>query len=119
MTDTDAELDGVAQMFRALAEIDFHPGSLYERLAWGAADDPEVLALLLPAKPRDRLPHLLFAAVQYLLLGDGSDPLEAFGLEPFAVFRDWCLEHRDEIEALVATHVVQTNEVARCAGSLP
>jgi hypothetical protein len=57
--------------------------------------------------------------VQYLLLGQGSDPLAAFGDEPFDEFRSWCLDHRDEIEGLVATHVVQTNEVARCAGLLP
>src|SRR6266540_5403504 len=114
MTDTD--LDGVAQMFRFLADIDFHPGSLYERWARPAADDPEVLSLLLPALATDRLPHLLFAAVQYLLLGQGSDPLAAFGDQPYDVFRAWCLDHRGEIETLVANHVVQTNEVARCAG---
>jgi hypothetical protein len=116
---TDIELGGVADLFRVLADIDFHPGSLYRRLARSAADEPEVLGLLLPAGPRDRLPHLLFAAVQYLLLGQGSDPLASFGDRPFAVFRDWCLDHRAEIEELVATNHVQTNEVGRCAGLLP
>jgi hypothetical protein len=113
------DLGDVADLFRVLAEIDFHPGSLYERLARAAADDPEVLSLLLPAAPRDRLPHLLFAAAQYLLLGEGSDPLAAFGDEPYETFRAWCLGRRDELAGLVATHVVQTNEVARCAGLLP
>jgi hypothetical protein len=114
------ELDAVANLFRVLAEIDFRGASpLYERLAREAADDPEMLSLLLSAGRRDRLPHLLFAAVHYMLLGEGSDPLDAFGPEPFATFRSWCLERRPEIEQIVATHVIQTNEVARCAALLP
>jgi hypothetical protein len=116
---TETDLGDVADLFRALAEIDFHPGSLYERLALAAADDPEVLSLVLPAAPRDRLPHLLFAAVQYLVLGEGSDLLTAFGDEPYDTFRAWCLGRRDELVGLVATRVIQTNEVGRCAGLLP
>ncbi|MBV9284479.1 MAG: DUF2332 family protein, partial [Acidimicrobiia bacterium] len=61
---TDPGLDAVAGMFRVLADFDFEGASpLYHRLATAAADDPEVVALLLPAAPRDRMPHLLFAAV--------------------------------------------------------
>jgi hypothetical protein len=97
----------------------FLPGSLYQRLARKAAEDHEVLALMLPAQPNDRLPHLLFAAVQYLLLGEGSDPLSRFGEAPYSEFRAWSLDRRDELTALIGTRVVQTNEVARCAGLLP
>jgi hypothetical protein len=113
------ELEDVAYLFRVLAEVDYRAASpLYERLAIAAADDPEVLALLLPAAPRDRLPHLLFASVQYLLLGEGTEPLAAFGATPYTAFREWCLERGDEIEALAATHFVQTNEVGRCSALL-
>ncbi len=113
------ELEDVAYLFRVLAEIDYRGASpLYERLALASADDPEVLALLLPAAPRDRLPHLLFAAVQDLLLADSSDPLAAFDGAPYAAFRDWCLARRPEIEALVLTRFVQTNEVGRSAALL-
>ena len=60
----DAELETVASLFRLLAEIDYRGASpLYERLAREGAEDPELLELLLPAAPQDRLPHLLFAAV--------------------------------------------------------
>jgi hypothetical protein len=115
------DLADVGAMFRALAEIDFRDRSpLYEQLALAAAEDPEVLSLLLPASPSDRFPHLLMASVQHLLLGEGTAPLEAFaGTDPYPLFRDWSLGHRDEIEALTAARVVQTNEVARCAGLMP
>jgi len=110
------EIDDIGYLFRVLAELDYRGASpLYERLALAAADDPDVLRLLLPAAPHDRLPHLLFAAVQFLLLGEGSGLLEAFEDRPYGVFRDWCQARRGEIEALVATRFVQTNEVGRCA----
>jgi hypothetical protein len=114
------DLDGVANFFRLIAAVDLRGASpLYERLAQEASNDPDVLSLMLPASPRDRLPHLLFAAVHHLLLGEGSDPLEAFGSEPFAAFRSWCLARRPEIEDIVATRFIQTNEVGRCAALLP
>jgi hypothetical protein len=116
----DDELEAVANLFRLLAEIDYRGASpLYERLAGEAAEDPEVLELLLPAAPRDRLPHLLFAAVQYLLMGEDSDPIAVFGSEPYSTFRSWCLIRRSDIERLARTRVVQTNEVGRCVALLP
>jgi hypothetical protein len=114
------DVQPIADLFRILADIDFEDASpLWARLSREAADDPEVLTMLLPAAPRDRLPHLLLAAVQYLLAAEGTDAIEAFGAEPYAAFRSWCIEHRDELEGLVATRFVQTNEVGRCAALLP
>ena len=107
-------------MFELLADVDFKRTSpLYERLAHECAREPEVLALLLAAPLPDRLPLLLFAAVQYLLLAEGSDPLAAFDGKPISVFRSFCLERRAAIEELVATRFTQTNEVGRCAALLP
>jgi hypothetical protein len=40
-------------------------------------------------------------------------------LSDYERFRAWCLSHRHDIEAIVATHVIQTNEVGRCAAMLP
>ena len=117
---SDPGLEPVAGMFRVLADFDFAGASpLYQRLATAAADDAEVVALLLPAAPRDRMPHLLFAAVQYLLGREGVGMLDAFGSQPYETFRSWCLDHRPEIESLTSTRVNQTNEVGRCAASLP
>jgi hypothetical protein len=116
----DEELESVANLFLLLAEIDYKGAApLYERLAREAAEDPEVLELLLPAAPRDRFPHLLFAAIQYLQLGEGTDPIAVFGSEPYSTFRGWCLARRGDIEHLVRTRVVQTNDVGRCSALLP
>jgi hypothetical protein len=115
-----SELERLGGLFRALAEIDFRGSSpLYERLALDASGDDEVLSLLSPAATTDRLPHLLFGAVSYLLAAQGSGPLEAFDTRPFPQFRSWCLAHRAELEDVVATHVVQTNEVGRSAALMP
>jgi hypothetical protein len=114
------DVQSIADMFRILADIDFEDASpLWARLTREAADDPEVLTMLLPAAPRDRLPHLLLAAVQYELAASGADAITTFGAEPYAAFRSWCIDHRDELEGLTATRFVQTNEVGRCAALLP
>lgn len=120
MTADREAIEHVARLFDLLADADFKGTSpLYERLARECAREPEVLALLLAAPLPDRMPHLLFAAVQYLLLADGSDPLIAFGAESIRGFRTYCLDHRAAIEELVATRFTQTNEVGRCAALLP
>jgi len=116
----DRDLEETAEIFCLLAEIDFRGASpLYDRLAHETSADPEVLSLVLPAAPSDRFPHLLFAAVSYQAAVEGSSPSELFNGQPFGAFRDWCLARRPEIEALVATRVVQTNEVGRCAALAP
>jgi hypothetical protein len=101
----------------------------YAYLAQGVAHDPDVLALVADADPSTTVTNLFFAAVHYLLLGGIDHPLAAFypDLAPqpapftaaYPVFRDFCLEHSQEIRLLVHTRRVQTNEVGRCAGLLP
>jgi hypothetical protein len=116
----ETERQRLATLFHFLADHDFRGASaLYDELARAAAGDPEILSLLLPAAPADRFPHLLFAAVQYLLLGEGADPRATFGSDPFPVFRRWCLDRRDDIERLTASRVNQTNEVGRGAALAP
>ncbi len=115
-----SELDSIAEIVALLAKIDFSGTSpLYERLAQDIVSEPDVLALLLPAAPNDRLPHLLFAAVQYLMIGAGDDMLETLGDRSTDHFVAWCRAHADELVRLIATRVVQTNEVGRCAGIMP
>jgi hypothetical protein len=67
---------------------------------------------------------MLLAAVHFLLLRGAVHPLRnhyrslsdgsAEG-DPFPLFRDFCLTHRETLARLIATRVVNTNEVARCA----
>lgn len=124
---TPAEL---SQRFLTFAEKECVPASpLYARLARGVAEDDDLLALAAHARPGQPVPNLLFAAVQYrLLLGEApalaryypSLAPEAPGrADPFPLFRDFCLSHRAVLTALLATRLVQTNEVRRCACLLP
>jgi hypothetical protein len=102
---------------------------LYAHLARAVADDPALLALSAEADQSTTVTNLFFAAVHYLLMADLGAPLAAYypdlSIEPrpiadaYPIFRAYCLEHADEIRALVTTQCVQTNEVRRCSVLLP
>jgi len=63
------DLDRMAGRFvRFAAQEACDSSPLYARLSRAIADDPEMLALAAHARPGQPVPHLLFAAVQYLLL---------------------------------------------------
>ena len=78
---------------------------------------------------RGAIPNLLFAAVHFLLLRRQELPLADYypslrehprqdaGIH--AAFRQFCRDHRAELEQLVRTRYVQTNEVNRSAFLLP
>ena len=119
-------LESVSGQFRAFAEECRQFSPLYERLAMGIAEDPEVMTLAAQARRGERAPNLFLAAVQYLVLKgtrhpvaqfykDGSEPLD----DPYRDFRAFCLEHAATITALITTRMVQTNEVRRSALLLP
>ncbi|HEU5200301.1 MAG TPA: DUF2332 domain-containing protein [Ktedonobacterales bacterium] len=124
-------LDALARRFAHFAEGEaeefFSP--LYARLCRNIAADPEVLALVATAQPDQPTPNLLLAAVQYLLLKGVEHPLAAFypGIagspdktnDPYPAFHAFCLEHAEALRPLLATRLVQTNEVSRCACLLP
>ena len=106
---------------------------LYERICLGIAADAEILALAAYAREGQPVPNLLLGAVQYLLLQGVQHPLASFypsinGLpskpstwteDPYPYFRAFCLERYQEIQQLLSTRLVQTNEVRRCACLLP
>lgn len=101
---------------------------LYAWLASRAAEDDEVLRLVLHANTRPQRANMLFAAVQYLLFSGVQDDLVTFYPnltakprpleEAYPYFRAFCLKHAAEIKQLVSRYGVQTNEVARCADLL-
>lgn len=101
---------------------------LYSSLAQRAALDREILRLVLHANTRPQRPHMLFAAVQYLLFSGIQDELREFypnlttkprpREEAYPSFQAFCLKHADEIVHLVTTYGVQNNEVGRCADLL-
>jgi hypothetical protein len=119
----------IAETFARSAAHEFHGSSpLYEALAVGVSTDQELLTLASRAISKP-VPMIFLAAVHYLLLDGADHPLAAFypNIHPeasiaadlYPVFRDFCFHHRDEIENLITTHHVQTNEVRRCACLLP
>ena len=93
-------------------------------------DDQELLAISAMIPP-DKLPALLFqAAAAFLVLEIEPHPLRDWFPrlgEPQPMldrrfrdeYRSFCLEHRDRLLELSATHRYQMNEVGRCAGLVP
>jgi len=136
-------LEELSQRFVWFAQHDCHNASpLYEHLSLQIARDPELLELATYARKGQPVPNLLLGAVHFLLLRGVQHPLSAFYMsiagspsntssqqavgpvtytlnDPYPLFRSFCFEHWEEIQHLVATHLVQTNEVRRCACLLP
>ncbi len=119
----DPALDEIRRLFESF-ETSFADLELYGRLAAGCAADPEVAGLLLAARPGQGRPVLLFAAVHDLVLRrpeldlarwySSVTPRDARARgDAWPTFRATCLSHRDELEAVIATHGTQTNEVNR------
>ena len=118
--------ESVSSQFRTFAQQCRESSPLYERLATGTAEDPELLSLAAQARKGERVANLLFAAVQFLILKGTSHPLASFYKnssaplgDPYPDFRAFCLEHAATITELISTRTVQTNEVRRSALLLP
>ena len=125
----------LSNSFQRFAELECQGMSpLYYRLCLGIAADDELLALARQAKPGQPRPNLFLAPVQRLLMGTPDHPLAAFypnisggsapvgGLvpeDPAPALRAFCLEHEQALTSLLATRMVQTNVVRRCASVLP
>ena len=123
-------VDKAADSFRYYSST-IYPGRspLYLSLAMRVAEDPELLAIAAKAWKRDALPNLFFAAVHLLLLKGEHHQLAAFYPSlnnnskhydlAYPYFRNFVLEHKNEIGGIITTHSVQTNEVGRCAVLVP
>jgi hypothetical protein len=111
--------------------------------AWSAADAPpswrltaaqfetlrddEELLRIAATIPSDKLPPLLFgAAATFLVLELRPEPLASWfprvgepqppvGVRFPAEYRQFCLDHRDQLLELCSRHRYQMNEVGRCA----
>ena len=91
----------------------------------GITGDPESQALAEHTR-KGQPPTQLLAAVQYLLIQGAQHDLRqhfpnlntgvAAKGDAFALFKDFCAQHRDEIIKLISTRATNTNEIARSAG---
>lgn len=103
--------------------------ALYGRLTAGILEDDDLLDLVSHANPGQPPANMILAAVHFLLLRGADSPLAEFyptvgssvpsDEDPFPIFAEFCVEHRDEIASLLETRRVQTNEPRRAAILLP
>jgi hypothetical protein len=101
----------------------FTTSPLYRSLCETVAQDPPTLELLLHRRNGQQPSFLLFGAVHYLMLDGIRHPLREFypsladsAADPEAAgpaFIDFCRTHRDALEELIRTRLVQTNVVKR------
>jgi hypothetical protein len=126
----DHPLETLSWVFERFAREECYNSSLlYERLSLGIAKDPELLRLATHVCTGERIPNLLLAAVHFLLLKGTKHPVAQFYEslsraperyeDPYPHFRSFCIEHENEILNLIASRLVQTNEIKRCACLLP
>lgn len=101
---------------------------LYAALSARVAQDEPIRSLAADGPKRQPPANMLFGAVHYLLLTGVDHPLREYyptiaGTrspdQAYPVFRDFCQQFQPEILHLVATRLVQTNEVGRCGVLLP
>jgi hypothetical protein len=100
----------------------------YERLSMLVANHSGLLDLAACA-PREPIPNLFFGAVHYLLLDGAQHDLREYypsiAKQPredanlLATLACFCSRFRLELERLVKSRLVQTNEVNRCAVLAP
>jgi hypothetical protein len=114
--------DELAARFREAPEFTSSP--LYRELGRAVADDPRALRIAARARRGQYPTFLLFAAVHELLLRGAPDELREWypsvvgerARDPEGVgpaFAAFCAAHEVELVELVATRLVQTNNVKR------
>ena len=119
------------QRFLRFADSECRGSSeLYYNLSLAIADDEELLEIAESASEGQPVPNLFFGAVHYLLSSSREEPLATYypslaalstrsPEDAFPTFRSFVLSRREKIVELLATRLVQTNEVRRCAYLFP
>lgn len=120
----------LSKTFLTFAERECKGSSLlYEYLSKKIASDDDLLEICSNVRAGQPVPNRLFGAVHYLLLRGKEHQLKEFYpsivsnpklyMESFEYFKDFCIKYRIEIESILKTRLVQTNEVRRCAYLYP
>ncbi len=102
---------------------------MYEHLSRWVSEDEALLSLAAQADSKQPIPNLFFGAVQFLLMQQPQDLLAKYypslggqfapTAEMFDTFKSFCKKFESDIRQILATKLVQTNEVQRCALLLP
>jgi len=114
----------------AFVPATLHTSPLYTQVWEHLQHDADLLPLLRLVDPDQPLPITFFTAVNFLVLGEPTDPLAQFypylqpeqtrpaaGVYPF--FRAFVLAHQETLREILPSARLQTNEVTRCANLLP
>ncbi|MDT3433358.1 DUF2332 domain-containing protein [Haloarcula sp. 1CSR25-25] len=116
--------------FRELATWAEGTSPLYAHLCREAAEDAALLDLAATVPEGRQAPHLLLAAAHYLLDRNPDHRLAEYypsiAPEPrdpddecFPAFREFCLDHADDLRPLLGNRRTQTNAVRRSAVLYP
>jgi hypothetical protein len=122
-----ADLAEIKRRFSEFATTSRSRAPLYADLSSRIAGNDAIARLMLVAEPAQQVPVMLFAAVHMVLAGADADPLARNyatlgGRTPrtgtevdraWSQFSRFCDGHRDDLEDLIGTRQVQTNEVGR------
>ncbi len=123
-----ASVESARARLRLFGERVGRSSPLYSTIALAAAEDDDVVLLASEAPDDDGQAMLLLAAVHYLAQQSESTlndfyPTLGGEIEPSAqawsAFREFTLDHREEVRAILQTKFVQTNEVQRAAVVYP
>ncbi len=114
---------GVAEVFRTARGFGSSP--LYSHLLGVVADDPGLIELAAQTRAGQQPTFALFGAVHLLLLDGSNDPLAEYypsvvgdrarpvDARTGPTFARFCTAYADQIAAILATRLVQTNQVQR------
>lgn len=116
--------------FRRFAKECRGTSPLYETLALGIADHEGLLRVASNARDGQPVPNLFLGAVHYSLLSGVEHPLRDYyssltenplpsDAHVMTLFEDFCSLYEFEINEILQTKRVQTNEVRRCAYLYP
>jgi hypothetical protein len=113
-------VDDFAHMWSWFATHCEETSPLYARICPAVAGDRDLLERLRTTPPSAHLPPTLLAAVHYLVLSGTDHPLAALYAgraegDPGPPFLDFCHSHWDEVNELLATRHIQTNDCGRSA----
>ena len=123
-----ADVCELRRRFRAAGNDHRNRSAFSSHLNQEIAEDPQIVELLLAAPEEQQLPVLLLAAVHSLVLTDPglelggryptvtAEPLDS---DPVPAFARLCRDRAADLQAIISTRAVQTNEVGRCALLLP
>jgi hypothetical protein len=110
---------------RTLERISPLYASIYRQMQ----EDQELFSLLTLIDPDQPIPVLFLSAVNFLVFEHLEHPFAQFypyltetprsPTNAYPYFRDFCIKYKEDLELILPTARLQTNEVTRCSNLLP